>query len=274
MKQRDSAAKGWLTMIHREKSIGKAMTSLAAVIAFSSTPLYAQDTGRQAPATTTPPAETQAAPQTPPPSLSPIERARQAGTPVAEPAPAPSQFDQAMSDVMTDETVPYVIAGAAGLGLLALLGTGILTRRRKHRREQEDLEAKHRLLANAARAPAPLELDRRAEVRPGPQVAQRSPRHDPVPIRNAPVTKLPRGFDLSRFGPNVQAAYRGPTEDNPSLSLKNRLRRAAALDQQERMRAEEAPIVSHARMHSEFRTGGDFMFRRTEVMKARESERS
>jgi hypothetical protein len=45
---------------------------------------------------------------------------------------------------------------------------------------------------------------------------------------------LPNGFDLSRFGPHVQAAYRGPTPDNPSLSLRHRLRRAAAMDQRER----------------------------------------
>jgi hypothetical protein len=73
------------------------------------------------------------------------------------------------------------------------------------------------------------------------------PRHDPV--EDAPTTTLPEGFDLSRFGRHVQAAYRGPTEDNPSLSLKHRLRRASAMDQRERMdaearesRREEAPI--------------------------------
>jgi hypothetical protein len=49
-----------------------------------------------------------------------------------------------------------------------------------------------------------------------------------------PVIELPEGFDLSRFGPNVQDAYRGPTEDNPSMSLRNRLSRASGMDQQER----------------------------------------
>ena len=51
---------------------------------------------------------------------------------------------------------------------------------------------------------------------------------------DGPTTDLPEGFDLSKFGPHVQAAYKGPTEDNPSLSLKYRLRRAAALDQMAR----------------------------------------
>src|SRR5207245_1986648 len=52
-------------------------------------------------------------------------------------------------------------------------------------------------------------------------------------------TDLPEGFDLSRFGPHVQAAYRGPTPENPSLSLRHRLSRAAALDQAERRATEE-----------------------------------
>lgn len=58
-------------------------------------------------------------------------------------------------------------------------------------------------------------------------------------VSDAPSTDLPPGFDLSRFGRHVQAAYRGPTEDNPSLSLRHRLRRAAAMDQLERNQAAE-----------------------------------
>ena len=49
-----------------------------------------------------------------------------------------------------------------------------------------------------------------------------------------PETELSEDFDISRFGPNMQDAYRGPTEDNPSLSLKTRLSRASGMDQQER----------------------------------------
>ena len=58
---------------------------------------------------------------------------------------------------------------------------------------------------------------------------------------DAPRTKLPNGFDLSRFGPHVRAAYQGPTPDNPSLSLKYRLRRAAAMDQRARLDSEALP---------------------------------
>ena len=56
---------------------------------------------------------------------------------------------------------------------------------------------------------------------------------DLTPV-DGPTTEVPEDFDLSRFGPNVRAAYCGPTVDNPSLSLKHRLRKATAMDQMER----------------------------------------
>ncbi|MEO7365344.1 MAG: hypothetical protein ABIW03_03405 [Sphingomicrobium sp.] len=57
-------------------------------------------------------------------------------------------------------------------------------------------------------------------------------------------TDLPEDFDIERFGPNVQDAYRGPTEDNPSLSLKTRLSRAHGMDQQEQKLADEVEAVT------------------------------
>ena len=59
-----------------------------------------------------------------------------------------------------------------------------------------------------------------------------------------PMTDLPEGFDISRFGPNVQDAYRGQTEDNPSASLKHRLSRASGMDQQERKLDAEVEAVT------------------------------
>ena len=55
--------------------------------------------------------------------------------------------------------------------------------------------------------------------------------HEPSPEIDGPVTELPEGFDVSRFGLHTQAAYNGPTEDNQSLSLKHRLSRASGMDQ-------------------------------------------
>ncbi|HYC95929.1 MAG TPA: LPXTG cell wall anchor domain-containing protein [Sphingomicrobium sp.] len=141
---------------------------------------------------------------------------------------------------MTNETLP--IAGAAALGLLALGGAGLVARRRKRRREDEEFEARQQALAMAAAEPeaeAPLELEPADEVRAGPVFARAAaPIHDPVPDKKGPATAVPEGFDLSRFGPHVQAAYRGPTADNPSVSLQYRLRQAAALDEQERSPAD------------------------------------
>jgi hypothetical protein len=69
--------------------------------------------------------------------------------------------------------------------------------------------------------------------------------HEPSPEIDGPVTELPEGFDVSRFGLHTQAAYNGPTEDNASLSLKHRLSRAAAMDQMAERDA-EAEVAADA----------------------------
>ena len=94
---------------------------------------------------------------------------------------------------------------------------------------------------------------------------------EPLPIA-APVaaaaaaTTLPSGFDISRFGPNVQAAYRGPTEDNPSLSLKRRLTVGSFLDMKAAEAASSAPVATTAKPAGSpawaARPDSDFMFRR------------
>jgi len=92
-------------------------------------------------------------------------------------------------------------------------------------------------------------------------MAAAAPRHDPV-FADTPKTALPEGFDLSRFGRHVQAAYRGPTADNPSLSLKYRLRRASALDQRERLAGTAAAETQKAKAPAQrpmVHSGGSFM---------------
>ena len=194
-----------------------------------------------------------------------------------------------MAEIMADDRLPY--AGGAALGLLALGGAGLVSRRRKRRRENEAFETRQQFLDHAKgegdgeTEPPVLELDRSAEVRPGPAFARPAPIHDPIPasraaIAGAPATKLPDGFDLSRFGPHVQAAYRGPTPDNPSLSLKYRLRRGAALDQQERLAAEQGgpmPATTPAesiptRGNWEARPDAEYLFRRAAKPAEREVE--
>lgn len=174
------------------------------------------------------------------------------------------------------------IVGGGALALLALAGAAVAMRRRRHSNDavyagdQWAADGDHAVAEPEAVIPPEPEPLVAAEAEPMSATARRAdwqptdmtsaetlamskptPRHDL--IDDALTTPLPAGFDLSRFGPHVQAAYRGPTEDNPSLSLRHRLRRAAALDQRERYlpearesRGQEAPM----------QTGGGFMLGR------------
>ena len=155
--------------------------------------------------------------------------------PVLEPAPAPvaDQASTSIDQEAIEDALP--IAGAAGLGLLLMAG-GIAMRRRRRREELDETELMP-LQAEAVPADHVEEPSFVREPVPAAAVAASMPSR---PIAgDVPTTKLPEGFDLSRFGPHVRAAYRGPTEDNPSLSLKYRLRRAAAMDQRARLAAEQ-----------------------------------
>lgn len=239
-----------------------------------------------APVATPAPAPAETAAAVPLPAETLPAAAEPAPPPVAEPAPAGGMAGALMAEIMADDRLPY--AGGAALGLLALGGAGLVSRRRKRRRENEAFETRQRFLdrAEGEAEPPVLELDRSAEVRPGPVFARPAPIHDPVPAQEAAMagapaaTEVPEGFDLSRFGPHVQAAYRGPTPDNPSLSLKYRLRRGAALDQQERMTAEQGgskpaatPAASiPARGNWESRPDADYLFRRAAKPAEREVE--
>jgi hypothetical protein len=98
-----------------------------------------------------------------------------------------------MADLMSNEMLP---AGAAALGLLALGGAAMAMHRRKRRREDAEFEARQQALAAIDEEPPVLDLDRRAEVRPGPVLARpAAPFHDPLPARN-----LQPDFMLRRAG--------------------------------------------------------------------------
>ena len=94
-------------------------------------------------------------------------------------------------------------------GVLALGGAALALRRRKRDEKPDELEW----------APAP-DAPPSATTQAGHAVGREA---------------LPAAFDLSRYGRHVQAAYRGPTADNPSLSLQRRLKRARFFDQRERL---------------------------------------
>ena len=173
-------------------------------------------------------------------SAAPVAPSAPVTAPVQEATPA---FDPAMvaplpessatppapatSDSMIDNDL-LPIAGAAGLGILALAGAGLAMRRR---RREDDV-----LLEETFHEPAMA-------------------RAEPMPVATAPIvattlTAAPLAatsiVDKSAFSWSdgsretvrsknwIEAARRGPTPDNPSLSLKKRLQRAAFFDQRER----------------------------------------
>jgi len=162
---------------------------------------------------------------TPAPAFSPAPDPVPTPAPMAErPAVAPPAA-RSESAARSDDTLP--IAGAAGLGLLALIGGAFALGRRKRADEWDGRDERAEMLE-----PAPGAI---AEPVPAPLVAP-----PVVPVDSAPV---PDGFDTSQFGRHVQAAYAGPTPDNPSLSLRRRLKRAAFFDLQER-RTAARPMAS------------------------------
>jgi hypothetical protein len=222
----------------------------------------ASATRRTASAASAPRAPARAATEAAPPVAAPSAAEALPPAPVEAPpavelsAPPPAPAEPVAQAVNMDEALP--IAGATGLGLLALAGAGLAMRRRKRRHEEEEFEAHQAALADANVGQEPVATPEPAFARTPP------PLHDPVPT-DSPVTTLPASFDLSRFGRHVQAAYRGPTADNPSLSLKNRLRRASFFDQQERRAAEEgkaaAKPVEQPAWTAKAPNSAEFMFR-------------
>ena len=141
--------------------------------------------------------------------------------PVAAAPIAPS------SDSMIDEDM-LPIAGAAGLGILAIAGAGFAMRRRRRNNEEQLVEETWHEPAMSRPAPvvSPTPVAATAPVMATAPVAAsafgwNSAPSEPVQTPSAPVNR-------------IEAAKRGPTPDNPSLSLKKRLKRAAFFDQRDR----------------------------------------
>jgi hypothetical protein len=187
------------------------------------------------PATTTAPA-----PPAGPPPLAQI----------AGPPPAAANNNQQTQSDRTSEIVGAAIVALIVLGAIAYA----LSRRRRTREtvyEEQAYEPETAYVEpepEPVRTPGPIAVEQPAIVAPETSAfawgdrPQAGTLETPAAAREAeeqPST-LPDGFDLSRFGRHVQAAYRGPTPDNPSLSLRHRLRRAAAMDQKERAMGGEA----------------------------------
>jgi MYXO-CTERM domain-containing protein len=152
--------------------------------------------------------------------------ARPASTPTTT-APEPNS---------ADNTLPIVAGGA--LALLALGGAAVAVTRRRRSHEEEwtdneaiyDEPAKAIVVEEASHEPVVHEEQPRilapepsafAWGNSQPASASASPDRDPDDDRMPGETW-------------VQRAYRGPSANNPSVSLRNRLRRAAFFDKRER----------------------------------------
>lgn len=183
-------------------------------------PVAAQPVAQAAPEpAVTPPAPAPVAePVVPPPAAIAV------APPVAKTSPAPVATE--------DDTLP--IMGGIGLGALALAGGAFALGRR---RKSADVGQDEMILTETVPVADPVPV-----ANPVPAFAGRT---QPV-AQDAPATSVPAGFDTSRYGRHVQAAYRGPTPENPFLSLKNRLKRARFYDQRERMAAEQARLGAPA----------------------------
>lgn len=139
-----------------------------------------------------------------------------------------------VADNGTNDMLP--IAGAAGLGILALAGAGFVMRRR---RREDEVVAGDDWVEPETMAAAPIVAP--VATAPIPAFAWSG-----QPVTTAPVVAAPAEAPsgLSR----IEAAKRGPTPDNPSASLKKRLARAAFFDQRDRLVAagEAVPVDAMA----------------------------
>jgi resuscitation-promoting factor RpfA len=139
-----------------------------------------------------------------------------------------------------DNTLPIVAGGA--LALLALGGGAVALARRRRRQEEDEW------IEEEAMTPEPVET-----------VAIAEPRHDPIVHEEQPAIVAPAASAFSWGNPQpaarapmddrtsadpeddrmpgeswIERAYRGPTPNNPSVSLRARLKRAAFFDKRER----------------------------------------
>src|SRR3954447_21875294 len=177
----------------------------------------------------------------PPPPAQPIN-SQSAAAPVVDMTAKPANQPAAAQRPSTraDETL-LIAAGA--LALLVLAGAAYAVSRRRRRREEawEDEWVDE----PAAEHEAAIEHEPVA-------AAEVEPRHDPIFHDEQPEIVAPSAFawdathssdrepgrdpDDDRLPGEtwVQRAYRGPSANNPSVSLKNRLGRAAFFDKRER----------------------------------------
>lgn len=198
----------------------------------ASTSTATQRTARAArPAKAAPPVarETMAAPVAPP-LVAPAETVAVESAPAAAIPAAPAPAAEAQDSPLAANAM-LMIVGAAGLALIALIFVALAMRRRRRRRDEE-LLADQQYQAEAA---APVQVDPLfTEAPAAPLTAEPLPAQVAALGAQSVTASAPAG-DCGDAAPgsHVEAACEGPTENNPSLSLKKRLKRAHFFDQRE-----------------------------------------
>ena len=153
---------------------------------------------------------------------------------------------------MNDQTKMELGGGA--LAILALGAGAFAVSRRRRRADEEELweneqsepiaVAEPVAAAEPVRATAP-----RHDPVGGYEPRVRTPEHDSAFAWNRAGEEARTASDERRAGETwVERAYRGPSADNPSQSLRKRLKRAAFFDKREREAAasQAAPVEADA----------------------------
>lgn len=210
-----------MTNILKRDARTRALPAIAAALALFSTPVLAQ---QQQPGTTDASTTAAAAPAAKPQPIIDLGKAKPAAAPKAAAAtPLRERLDDPTIQAAGGALVLLLIAGGIALALIG---------RRRRRREQElaDQQTLAYEPCETAVEPAPQSEPAVREEQPATAAASafawgdqpRAEAHD----RDAGVDRHPGETWTER-------AYRGPSPENPSESLKTRLKRAAFFDKRE-----------------------------------------
>jgi hypothetical protein len=179
--------------------------------------------------------------------------------PEAVPVQAPIAEPPPVAETTTlDPMIPIV--GVGVLGLLALTGAGRVVRRRRRRVEEADDAARRQFVGTDADAEAEPAMiaEPMVEAAPSeaPALAEPLVAEQPSPASLIPAAAVaastpaqsPADCVDAPPGSHVEAACEGPTAENPSVSLKKRLKRAQFFDQREMLVAagEAVPVEPDA----------------------------
>ena len=178
------------------------------------------------PAASAPAAKASATPPIADPATAPAEAV--AAAPIADEAPMAAPAPTAKSDNARNAELGF----GGALALLALGGAAAVVRRRRRADEDDEVYSEQAYDAEPYE-PAPEPVVAPKADTPAPAVAHLA----------AGRSAFSWGNSGNSQGTWEERARRGPTPDNPSLSLKKRLKRAAFFDNRERQAALGVPSI-------------------------------